>query len=92
MTDVRKIDKRITWFVGEMKRVLNIPKNSAKGDWRNEKLADLYQHLLAEVVELGIAIHEGYDYEVVSEACDVAAMAMMVADKKVFAEDRGGDE
>ncbi|QXE86004.1 hypothetical protein KP003_16815 [Geomonas nitrogeniifigens] len=65
---------------------LNLPKNAAKGDWRQQDHFHLLHLLKAEVEELAVALWEwetgkGMAQRVEEEAADVSAFAAMVADK-----------
>ena len=65
---------------------LNLPKNAAKGDWRQDDHFRLLHLLKREVEELSVALWEwetgrGSTKRVAEEAADVSAFAAMVADK-----------
>lgn len=69
-----------------MWRTLSLPKNAAKGDWRQEDHFRLLHLLKREVEELSVALWEwetggGSAERVAEEVADVSAFAAMVADK-----------
>jgi NTP pyrophosphatase (non-canonical NTP hydrolase) len=73
-------------FAQKMVETMNMPKNAAKGDWKERDWLELYVGLQNEVQELFSECAkenkspEDYD-RIVSEAADVACYALMLADK-----------
>ena len=83
---IRKLEAQLTVprrpladFVALMECRLRDNDHKGEQGWRGDLPAELYQHLLKEVVELHAAILEGRG--VPKEAADVANMAMMIADE-----------
>lgn len=75
------IDKsRLDWFVEQMERKLNLPKNEAKPDWRLLPLSDVMARLEGELAELQEAIREGTGEDIIIECADVANYAFFIAD------------
>lgn len=72
----------VDWFAQQMKDKLGLPKNVAKGDWRD--LADtsyLLQRLNEERRELISAMADDGSYDdIIKECADVANFSMMIAD------------
>lgn len=69
-----------------MWQTLSLPKNAAKGDWRQEGVWDLLAKMDREREELCVACWQfehgrGSARRVAEEAADVSAFAAMVADK-----------
>lgn len=81
MTSMKRMEPRLDWFRNEMHFKLSRPKNLVKGDPRNVcSIDDLFKAIEREMVELRGAIAGGDARDVVSECCDVANFAMMLAD------------
>jgi len=79
VADATGIRPIILEFAKQMEAKL--AKNDHKDHWREAGLQSIFAHFRAEVDELKEALMEGHSTEeVVSEACDVALMAMMCAD------------
>lgn len=72
----------VDWFATRMKLKLREPRNEAKGGWRDDHFLDLFVRLEEECNELYDSIDMNARYDaIISEACDVAAFAMFIADK-----------
>jgi NTP pyrophosphatase (non-canonical NTP hydrolase) len=82
MSDETKYKPALDWFAGEMANKLATPKNVAKLHWTRLPLNDLLYYLREETEELREALlkYENEPGEVISECCDVANFAMMIAD------------
>lgn len=73
---------RIEWFVQRMEAKMGLPKNVAKGDWRNSNPEDIAIGLGREVMELAEAIRDSEPPEnIINECADIANYCMMLADK-----------
>ena len=86
MTMMNVVNPRLDDFVGKMRDKLAIPKNQKKGDWRTCTVEELYEFLDNEMNELRkeLKLYEpgAKDFKnIISECCDVANFAMMIADK-----------
>lgn len=80
---------RMHWFHTKMYEKMALPKNVSKGDWLDGQttMYDLLDRLYEEAEELEEAIEDSYymtktgtTEAIVSECCDVANFAMMIAD------------
>jgi hypothetical protein len=85
MTTMNLVEPRLAWFVEEMRAKLALPRNQAKGEWRNNSEWGLLFMLRDEVNELeqimdSFAMGETTEAEVIKECADVAGFAMMLAD------------
>ena len=82
MTQELELRPQLQWFSQQMERVLR--ENDHKGGWCNERTEDLMDALCDEVGELNFAAcppkGESDSAQVICEAADVAAFAMMIAD------------
>lgn len=74
-TNVRPL---IMQFAKEMEWKLS--KNDHKPHWKVEGLSVIFAHFKREVAEFEEAINSGDKENVLTEACDVALMAMMCLD------------
>lgn len=86
MATMKIVNPRLMWFVWEMRHKLAVPKNQAKGDWRDNTQGALARLMLAEVAELWELASDG-DAEpqlLIEECADIANFAMMLADKIKF--------
>ena len=73
-------------FALSMWKVLNLPKNASKGDWRIHSLRELLDLLEREREELFVACWQmecgkGGAQRVIEEAADLGAFAGFIADK-----------
>lgn len=68
------------WFTDLMRKKLCLPKNLRKSHWTDCDLDFLKERLRGEMGELLEAIDSGDEEAIASEAADVAACAMMIAD------------
>lgn len=83
-----KIEDRLQLVVDHayaMHQTLSLPKNSAKGHWRDENIHALLRHLECEVSEFkgalwGFFTGQGSFERVESEASDVSNIAAMIVD------------
>lgn len=93
--DKDKVDWTVLWFSAKMREKLYLPKNIAKEDWNKMPTYQLLNRLDDEHGELSEEI-EGFDrprYEaIISECCDVANFAMMIADNTNKARQRANLE
>lgn len=71
----------VDWFSGIMKVKLGTKHNRAKPHWATSTFALLLERLRDEVQELENALCREDVANAVSECCDVANFAMMIADK-----------
>ena len=71
-------EKAVTGFA--VKMILKLQKNRHKAHWSTVDYEYLFDRLTEEVEELRSAM-EWPDGDIVSECCDVANFAMMIADK-----------
>jgi NTP pyrophosphatase (non-canonical NTP hydrolase) len=82
MVAQREMNHLINHLAERMRAKLNEPRNLAKMTWCEQKYAYLCARLYHEVTELSNALGAGLSNEEVwSEAVDVAAFAMFIADK-----------
>lgn len=83
----------VDWFAMRIKLKMREPRNEAKGGWRYEpllvllgKLNDERKELVAEICADG---RDSFDFDaIITEACDVAAYAMMIADRARHLQER----
>jgi len=70
------------WFQERMLDKLLLPQNLEKSPWRDATIRHLIDALKEEIheLELAVCIDEDDTPEIVSECCDVANFAMMIAD------------
>ena len=88
MTTMNVMNPRLDWFRQKMGEKLGSPKNVAKADPRLVSVPLLMKLLLAEVRELSDAIlASDTPDQIISECCDVANFASMIADKFQFRAD-----
>jgi len=83
MTSMLTVNARLAWFVKQQRAKLGTRKNVAKGDWRKMEPQDIYTRIKDELKELK-AVLEAAPLDpaaVISECCDVADFAMMLADR-----------
>lgn len=84
MMDRTEREKAVDWFAERVKLKLREPRNEAKGSWREDTLYDLLSKLKREANELRAELRsedEGLNYDaIISEAADVSAYSMMIAD------------
>ena len=77
-------EKVVDWFAEQVKAKLREPRNEDKGSWREDTLYDLLSKLKREANELRAELRsedEGLNYDaIISEAVDVSAFSMMIAD------------
>jgi len=71
---------------GAMIRTIHTPKNVAKGDWKDEPLDGLLNHLDEEIGEFLTAVWGAVSFNkpierVVAEGSDVSLVVAMIADK-----------
>ena len=86
-----EITQRVVWFSLKMRDVLLLPQNFQKGGWRSSDDINLVRKLREEVGELEDAFLSGaLSQDIVKEACDVANMAMMIADNAARREGENG--
>lgn len=80
----RKPREEVEWFADEME--LTLQANDHKGSWRRRGIseASLFDHLLEETRELLDELHRvpKDPDRIISEATDVACLAMMIADRQ----------
>jgi hypothetical protein len=95
MTTMDVVRPRLKWFVKEMDRRLALPKNQAKGDWRDPEacsLESLVDHAASELEELRDELPfkeavvpedltEKEAERIIREAADLSNMSMMIADR-----------
>jgi len=71
------------WFAGMMEKTLR-KHDAEKGvdGWKNENMEWLYDRLREEALELEVALLSGKENPtgIIKECCDVANIAMMIAD------------
>ena len=73
---------RMKWFYEQMEGKMLLPKNIAKGDWRESRIRDLYVLLIGEVRELEAELYSSGPHDnIVKECADIANFAMMIADR-----------
>lgn len=81
--DYRGVDE-CRWFAEQMIEKLNTPKNQIKPAWDTQRIDRLLDALKGEVKELENEINRNKQITdidaIVSECCDVANYAMMIAD------------
>jgi NTP pyrophosphatase (non-canonical NTP hydrolase) len=77
LRDLDADEKSVTGFA--VKMILKLEKNRHKKHWSTVDAEYLFNRLLQEVEELRDAL-AGTDGDIVSECCDVANFAMMIAD------------
>lgn len=85
LTDDPTISKTVGWFAAKMLEKLRRPKNAAKEGWQDMLTDELLSRLHEEVAELEDQIAfanvgERNTDRIISECCDVADFAMMIAD------------
>ncbi|MDD5305627.1 MAG: KTSC domain-containing protein [Elusimicrobia bacterium] len=71
----------VAWFAQMIEANLQT-NDGTKPDWATQEDRAIFLHLLSEVMELGEAIVGGNPACIISEASDVGACAMMLADKR----------
>lgn len=84
MMDRAEREKAVDWFAEQVKTRLREPNNEAKSSWREDTLYDLLSKLKREANALRAELRsedEGLNYDaIISEAADVSAYSMMIAD------------
>lgn len=80
-------EPRLAEFYGHMEHKMGLPKNVAKGDWRDPETSVgwLLSALRNEVDELEAELYTGSKRDVAYECADIANFAMMIADKVTYA-------
>lgn len=73
--------EELNWFYKKVVDKMSTPKNLRKDHWSNDPMTGLMSGLQMEVLELEDAMRYKTPVEIIDECCDVAAFAMMVADK-----------
>lgn len=101
MTEGPILNKTVQWFSGEMLAKLNQSKNLGKKHWRELQPEELLKELRGETFELGDVMRKSWRRgnsplaqrdDIISECCDVANFAMMIADcARARAEDQSRD-
>jgi len=84
------VAKQLNIFQNDILNKLLMIKNIRKDVWKHESTEYLFKRLLEEVEELKIEInnsnymirHITIDNKIVSECADIAAFAMMIADRQ----------
>jgi len=97
MTERAEYLRALEWFQGEMDKKLSRPKNLEKGHWHEMGLIEIYKRIVDELHELidEVTYHPRDYTNIISECCDVANFAMMLADlaraKRWERRERAGD-
>jgi hypothetical protein len=77
--ELERRKKVIDWFSNV--KMAKLLENSHKGNWENEHIDDLIEHIVIEVDELKDALLVGNHTEIIRECADISNFAMFVADK-----------
>lgn len=78
---MNSVNPRLDDFVALLRERLADPKNVQKSDWRELGSWTLTSWLVDEVGEMLHEIANNDHLAVINECCDIAALAMMIADK-----------
>lgn len=78
----RAFEPMLSAFLVIMRAKLSLPKNVAKGDWRNDSDGALFERAEQELAELGRLLIDNplNSGEICKEAADVANFVAMIAD------------
>lgn len=81
MTEGPILNETAEWFIGELLKTLNQPKNLKKTHWNDIPDSRLVLEIQGEAHEVHKAFWKGEGPErIIQECCDVAAFAMFLAD------------
>jgi len=82
MSKMKDVDPVLKWFWKKCRAKLARPENQRKSSWRDMTFGELALRLDGECGELEIELNKGLNKaQIISECCDVANFAMMIADR-----------
>lgn len=84
MTDMKTVDIRLPWFIGQMREKLSKPRNISKMDWRRDSADELLRKIEVELAELRAAFYGvgavPDPAKIAAECADVSNFCFMLAD------------